>query len=73
MNATDQPQSDIPKLSAPARRALFAAGYTRMEQLTSATEAEILGLHGMGPKALGWLKEAMAEKGLSFAGKERKT
>ncbi len=57
-----------PKLAAPARRALEGAGYTHLEQLASITEADLLRLHGMGQKALGQLREALAEKGLSFAG-----
>ena len=57
---------NFPKMSQPAVRALAAAGYTHLEQLTEATEAEIKNLHGMGPKALGILREALKEKGLSF-------
>ena len=43
-----------------------AAGYSRLEQLTKVTEAEVGQLHGMGPKALGILRETLKEKGLSF-------
>lgn len=60
-------ESDLPKLAAPARRALAGAGFVRLEQLTEATEAQILELHGMGPNAMQTLRQAMAEKGLSFA------
>lgn len=60
------PKSDIPKLSAPANRALEAAGYTQLKQLTKTTEADLMKLHGMGPKAMGMLKEAMQAKGLAF-------
>jgi predicted Fe-Mo cluster-binding NifX family protein len=60
-------QSDFPKTSEPATDALFAAGYKRLEDLTKATEAEILGLHGMGPKAMRILKAAMAERNMTFA------
>ncbi|NJN17227.1 MAG: DNA-binding protein [Oscillochloris sp.] len=56
-----------PKLAAPARRALLAAGYTRLAQLTSVREAELRTLHGMGPKALEQLRAALAAQGLSFA------
>jgi uncharacterized protein YdhG (YjbR/CyaY superfamily) len=58
--------SDLPKIGAPATRALKAAGYFRLEQLTKITEAEMGQLHGMGPKALGILRESLKEKGLSF-------
>lgn len=54
-------------LSAPARRALAAAGYTRLVQLTNIREDELLKLHGMGPKALEQLRLALAAHGLAFA------
>ncbi len=66
-NQPVNPQSDFPKTSGPAQRALEQAGYTHLEQLTQVTETELLKLHGMGPKALGILRAALAEKGLSFA------
>jgi hypothetical protein len=56
-----------PKLAKPAQRALIHAGYTRLEQLSTVTEAELAQLHGMGPKALGQLREALAAIGKSFA------
>ncbi|WP_066306777.1 DNA-binding protein [Bacillus sp. FJAT-29814] len=55
------------RLSKPAKRALQGAGYVRLEQLTKVREAEIMQLHGMGPKALELLKKSLAEKGLTFA------
>lgn len=56
----------LPKTSNPAQRALEHAGITTVEQLARATEHEVLDLHGMGPKAVRILKEALAERGLSF-------
>jgi hypothetical protein len=53
-------------LAKPARRALVAAGYTRLEQLTEVTESDLGKLHGMGPKALDQLRRALAAEGLSF-------
>jgi len=58
--------SNFPKISAPAMRALEAAGYTSLKQLTKVTEAELGQLHGMGPKALGILRETLKAQGLSF-------
>lgn len=58
--------SNFPKIGAPAVRALESAGYTTLKQLTRVTEAEIAQLHGMGPKALGILREALKAEGLSF-------
>ena len=61
-------ESDFPKgLAAPARRALSGAGYTRLNQLAQATEAEIEQLHGIGPNALDQLRRALNERGLAFA------
>lgn len=57
----------LPKTGAPALRALNAAGYTHLEQLTEVSEAALLKLHGMGPKAIHILREALAAKGLAFA------
>jgi hypothetical protein len=61
-----QPDDKLPKLSAPARRALAAVEVTRLEHLTSHTEREIKNLHGMGPNGMKQLHEALKEKGLSF-------
>jgi hypothetical protein len=64
----DAPESDLPaKLAKPAQRALAAAGYVRLEQFTKVSEAEVLKLHGMGPKALEQIRRALAAKGQSFA------
>jgi hypothetical protein len=57
--------SDFPKISQPALRALHSAGYDHLEQLVGVTELELSKLHGMGPKALGILREALAAKNLS--------
>jgi DNA-directed RNA polymerase alpha subunit len=57
---------NLPKIAAPAQRALQSIGITTLEQLTKITEAELLQLHGMGPNALDKLRQALAERGLSF-------
>jgi hypothetical protein len=60
-------ESDFPAgLSNPARRALAAAGYTRLEQLSAVTVAKIGQLHGVGPNALAKLRSALAARSLSF-------
>lgn len=64
----DSIASPWPKgIGSPATNALKAAGYHRLEDLTRITEADLRKLHGMGPKALGILKQALTERGLSFA------
>ena len=64
----DEPETDLPRhIGRPATGALATAGYTRLEQLTKVTEAELLKLHGVGPKAIRILRETLEAKGLSFA------
>ena len=58
--------TDLPKLAAPARRALLGAGYTRLEHLTEVKESDVMKLHGMGPNAMRVLRDALQERGLSF-------
>jgi DNA-directed RNA polymerase alpha subunit len=60
---TDFPQS----IGNPARNALDHAGYTKLRQLTGLTEADLLKLHGVGPKAVGILRETLKAMGMSFA------
>jgi len=63
-----QQDSDFPDgLTQPALRALAGAGYSRLERLTKVSEAELEKLHGIGPKALDQLRNALAAQGLSFA------
>jgi hypothetical protein len=67
-DVTTQREDDFPReLSAPARRALAAAGYERLRQLSAVREADLRQLHGNGPKALGQLRRALGATGLSFA------
>ncbi len=67
MTQLNQPVSDLPKLAAPARRALAAAGYLRLEQLSHVRESDLKKLHGIGPNAIEQLRNALAAKGRSFA------
>jgi hypothetical protein len=66
-NQTKTADSDLPKLAAPARRALAGAGITRLDQLARLTEAEVKALHGIGPNALNTLQRALRARGLSLA------
>lgn len=50
-----------------ARRELALNGYTRYEQLTQVSSAELLRIHGIGPKAIRILAEELATRGLAFA------
>jgi predicted flap endonuclease-1-like 5' DNA nuclease len=60
-------ENDLPKLSAPAHRALTSIGITHLEQFTTFTEKDIKNLHGIGPKVMKELHEALAQRGLAFA------
>jgi uncharacterized protein DUF4287 len=71
--AKNKKESDLPaKLGAPAERALTGAGIKNLKHLTKFSEAEIKQLHGVGPNALGKLRQALAENGLAFADAKRK-
>jgi predicted flap endonuclease-1-like 5' DNA nuclease len=50
----------------PAQRALAGAGVRSLADLACWREADVAALHGMGPKALGALREAMAAEGRRF-------
>lgn len=50
----------------PALRALQVAGVRSMADLEGHTEAELLAVHGMGPKAVGILRDALAASGRRF-------
>ena len=56
-----------PGLSKPAQRALTNASYRRLDHLTRVSQAEVEGLHGVGPKALAQLQHALVANGLLFA------
>ena len=54
----------LPKIGAPATRALTAAGLTTLEAAAAVPEQELAALHGVGPIALATLRKAFAEHGL---------
>ena len=56
----------FPKLSAPARRALSNAGYTRLDQLAEVSESDLKKLHGMGPTAIAALRRGLDDRGLAL-------
>lgn len=57
----------LPKsIGRPATRALLAAGIGSLDEVARRSESELLGLHGVGPKAARLLRESLAEHGLAF-------
>ena len=58
--------SDLPRIGAPATRALAAIGVHKLDQLPAHTAQQLLAQHGFGPRALRILDEALQERGLSL-------
>lgn len=56
--------TDVPKISAPANDALDEAGLTTLEQVARTPRDEVAGLHGMGPKGIRILSDAIDAAGL---------
>ena len=50
----------------PATGALLAAGYTDLTQLDGVAEKDLLRMHGVGPKAVAVLRDALAARGLAL-------
>jgi hypothetical protein len=57
---------ELPRIGAPATRRLASVGITRLSQLTDHRAGELLKLHGMGPRAIKILRQALADQGPSF-------
>ena len=57
---------ELPKIAKPAMRALAASGITRLEQVARLGRAELEALHGVGPKAIEVLEDALAARGRSL-------
>jgi len=63
-----QGESDLPSgLAKPAQRALANAGCRKLKDLTKVSEDEVKQVHGMGPKAVNQLGQALRAHGLAFA------
>lgn len=62
---TNEHRTPLPAgLGAPARRALDAADIRRLDDLTNWSRDELLDLHGMGPKAMRTLADALDTNGM---------
>lgn len=57
-----EPTEFPPQIGRPACRALALNGYTRYDQLTSVTSAELSKIHGVGPKAIRILEQELAAR-----------
>ena len=56
----------LPKIGAPATRALNADGYSSLRQFAGVPRSELAQLHGMGPKALRIIEEQLEQHGLAL-------
>ena len=66
--AENKPESGfLSLLSAPARGALEHEGIVTLAQLSKYSEKDILRIHGIGPKSLPTLRQALSDAGMSFA------
>ena len=62
MTASDE----LPRIGAPATRALASIGVKRLSQVADHRAPDLLALHGMGPRALAILGQALADRGLAL-------
>jgi predicted flap endonuclease-1-like 5' DNA nuclease len=60
-SAHDGPPNEVNAIGAPARRALTGAGLTTWDAVAAAADADLLALHGLGPRALRILREVAPE------------
>lgn len=62
-----RPVGDLPNvIGKTAARELSLNGIISLDKVSTHTEKELLAIHGVGPKAIRILREALAEKGLEF-------
>jgi len=66
MKSVNSSLDTLPKIGAPATRALNNAGYTALRDLVGMPRAELAKLHGMGPKALDIIQSALEQHNLSL-------
>lgn len=69
MSTRDIPDQigDLPRIGRPANSALLEAGVTMLAQVARIGRGELLAMHGVGPKAVRILAEALSERGIDFA------
>lgn len=57
----------LPKVGAPAVRALTTAGYTCLQDLAGVSRSHLANLHGVGPKAIEIIQAALEEYNLTLS------
>jgi predicted flap endonuclease-1-like 5' DNA nuclease len=62
-----RPVGDLPnEIGKTAARELSLSGITSLDEVASRSREELLAIHGVGPKAIRILGEALAGEGLGF-------
>ncbi len=62
-----RPVGDLPyAIGKTAARELSLNGITSLQQVSEHSKKELLAIHGVGPKAIRILEEALAAKGLAY-------
>jgi predicted flap endonuclease-1-like 5' DNA nuclease len=68
-----RPVGDLPNaIGKTAARELAGHGITTLAQVAGHTQRELLAIHGVGPKAIAILGEALAAKGLAYREPDRR-
>jgi len=60
------PAGDLPSIGRPAASVLREQGVSTLEHVAQWREADLLALHGVGPRAVAMLRAALAAAGLGF-------
>ena len=63
---TSEADGDLPNIGRPATSALLSVGVASLLQVPAMSRQELLALHGVGPKAVRLLEEALAERGMGL-------
>lgn len=67
-NQNNPQASELPSgLAKPAARALTHSGLLTLEHIAKISEDELKQLHGIGPKAVELIRQALERNGLSFS------
>lgn len=69
MSTRDFPEQigDLPRIGRPANSALLAQGVMTLGEVADFGKKRLLALHGVGPKAIRILTEALEERGIEWA------
>jgi hypothetical protein len=70
---TERIEHDFPAgLAKPALRALAGAGFSKLSDLARIRTSDLAELHGMGPKAVALLRDALESEGLAFRAEKKR-